>query len=366
MNTVPDTTRTRIVYLDFARTVAIFAVLAIHFLATYSGYVLPLFNGKSNLTAISSPIFFAVSGSALALTNPRSKPLNVGKFYRRRLLRIFPIFYLTYTICFVISFFLEHGFRSDVPIWHILFTICGVDGLVLNFGVSSFYLVGEWFLGCIVMVYILFPIFHFLWRLPKWVLPSLLAVAFVIACVTNVSFQVNNFFVMPLICFGFGIVVFSRKPMWWGALAAVLVLAVITLAGIPWPFELANVVFGCSVTYILYFLGRAFDYLPPISRWLAWFSELSFAIILTHHIIITWMISSWNPLGTGGRNVLLYVISWLLILTVASMALKAMERRLLTWIDHTAVILKNLWRSPSKPIPMPRPEESAAVRPQVS
>lgn len=345
----------RITYLDFTRTVAILAVLAIHFMATLSGYVLPLFGGKANLTAISSPIFFAVSGSALALTNPRSKPLDWGKFYRKRLLRIFPIYYLAYAICFVIAFLLGHGYQSGVPIWHILLTVVGMDGLSINFGVSSFYLIGEWFLGCIIMVYVLFPVFHYLWRLPRWVLPSLIAAMYLVACVFDAEFHIANFIVMPLASFGFGIVVFSRKPTWWGALIAVAVLTVITVATLPWSMVLANVVFGCSVTYILYFVGQIFDYLPPAAAWLAWFSELSFAVILTHHIIVMWMMSYWNPYGTGLRNVLLYAMCWLLIVAAASMALKAGEHRLLAWIDQTIPLLKKPWVRPPKAAPASQP-----------
>lgn len=40
----------------------------------------------------------------------------------------------------------------------IFFSILGIDGYIANWGVQTFFLVGEWFLGYIIIIYIIFPI----------------------------------------------------------------------------------------------------------------------------------------------------------------------------------------------------------------
>ena len=67
------------------------------------------------------------------------------------------------------------GFGGGVKLFDLsfLWTITGLDGYASLFGIQSHYLVGEWFIGMILVLYIVFPVLYALVkRYPK---PTLIA-----------------------------------------------------------------------------------------------------------------------------------------------------------------------------------------------
>lgn len=91
-------------------------------------------------------------------------------YYKKRFLAIFPLFWLAYLFAF-----LEHFYHSksmpNVPKITFLLTVIGMDGYLYDY-VKNFYMIGEWFLGAIIILYILFPLYRFIMCKCKWVLPA--------------------------------------------------------------------------------------------------------------------------------------------------------------------------------------------------
>jgi peptidoglycan/LPS O-acetylase OafA/YrhL len=101
-------TRSRIVELDGLRTIAITAVLLIHF-SPHSD----LFD----MGWVGVNLFFVISGFLITgiLLNRRSDPRPYQKFYWRRIIRIFPPYYAVLAVIAVLAFVNREGF--DRTVW---------------------------------------------------------------------------------------------------------------------------------------------------------------------------------------------------------------------------------------------------------
>lgn len=160
----------RIVSLDLVRVFSCICVTMVHFNAQISGWngtfvypnsIVPNFyvGGRVYLGGIGVSLFFMLSGVTLMMTYKKGKLLT---YYKKRFLNIFPMFWLAYIIATVVDFFLYKGLPSD-NLKLLLFSFIGMDGHLNALGIlsSGFYKVGEWFLGCLLLLYAIFPILHF-------------------------------------------------------------------------------------------------------------------------------------------------------------------------------------------------------------
>jgi len=103
--------------------------------------------------------FFCISGAVLYYNYP--KIISFKSFYYKRWKSIL----IPYYICFL-YFFSRNVFRSHKLFYYgnwpkIFLSIIGIDGY-LSYKIKSYYLVGEWFLGAIIVIYILYPIILFI------------------------------------------------------------------------------------------------------------------------------------------------------------------------------------------------------------
>ncbi|MCI5144844.1 MAG: acyltransferase, partial [Candidatus Electrothrix sp. AR3] len=113
-------------------------------------------------------LFIILSGASLALSTRYN--YSILNFYRKRFFAIFPLFWLTYLLAFIAKsiFFQSENFAEANPLTFIL-TIFGIDGF-LFYKIPNYYLIGEWFLGCIIILYILFPLIRFFFEKNKLLL----------------------------------------------------------------------------------------------------------------------------------------------------------------------------------------------------
>ena len=102
-------------------------------------------------------LFFLLSGASL--THRWQNRWNLKEYVKGRILAIYPDFWVIFFSLFVYGEVL-HGNNASVPKWKLVFSIIGVDGYMQQF-TSTFYKIGEWFLGCLLILYFLFPIFRY-------------------------------------------------------------------------------------------------------------------------------------------------------------------------------------------------------------
>ncbi|MBI4099451.1 acyltransferase [Candidatus Microgenomates bacterium] len=136
--------------IDVLKALAIIGVVGIHF----GSYFFPLYIPFSPLWSrqvvidqiwrFSVPMFVALSGYTLAWRY-KDTTLNLGEFFRRRVLRILPL----YLLWAGVSFFLG---QTGYPFWQ-----------AILLGRADYHL---YFVPMIIQLYIFFPIF--LWLIKKW------------------------------------------------------------------------------------------------------------------------------------------------------------------------------------------------------
>ena len=161
----------RLFYLDLIRTVALVSILIIHFNATVTGYfTLPSHLFGSTLPFgiylgdFGSSLFFIVSGAALCYTSP--EPFSVPAFYKKRARAVYPMFWLAWALCFTVRFTTVPGAFAGAKGATLVLTALGLDHFAVAAGWvhTDFACVGEWFLGSILFLYLVFPLLLWLCR----------------------------------------------------------------------------------------------------------------------------------------------------------------------------------------------------------
>lgn len=161
------TERKRLFYLDVVRAASAILIVTYHF--SFSLFLpgpfreVDILHGTVNGSWGMTPVycFFMVSGAALMSRYGREEKLDIRKFYRKRFLSIYPLFWIAYAIGFFAVYW-QLGHFYDIPSWSFVWSVLGIDGWIVNW-IPTFYMVGEWFLGSIIMLYLAFPAVRHCW-----------------------------------------------------------------------------------------------------------------------------------------------------------------------------------------------------------
>ena len=147
--------------LDVLRLLAALVIVSYHygvemaFLAPQSTAG-PGFAALAALTGLAVNVFFLLSGASLALGyGPQVPAPDWRRYACGRVLAIYPMYWLGFGALFLYGEVL-HGNNPDVPRWRVVFSLLGLDGYLSQFTVT-FYKIGEWFLGVLLLCYLLFP-----------------------------------------------------------------------------------------------------------------------------------------------------------------------------------------------------------------
>ena len=161
---------------DLIRAVSTVAIVLFHYSYAFVQYdvggnhVYFMLHSNGTWGAVFVSLFFMLSGASLYYNwNDRLKTLGgkggVADFYKKRWLSIFPMFYIGWLACYlmyVISF--EWLWNWGGPYSKLWLTFFGMDGYFLYRGLN-YYTIGEWFLGAIIMLYLLYPLLQ--WAMNK-------------------------------------------------------------------------------------------------------------------------------------------------------------------------------------------------------
>lgn len=152
----------RILYLDVIKFFAVICVFVCHFARTLEYYqisydfkILPDNIFSVYTGTVGCVLFFIVSGATLMYVY--QEKLNLRSYFFKRFKGIYPMFWITFIIFFCLQFYIDGGYNKSIPVGRFFFTFIGFDGLVEYFCVT-FFTVGAWFLGMLIIMYILFPV----------------------------------------------------------------------------------------------------------------------------------------------------------------------------------------------------------------
>ena len=152
----------RILELDVLRVLALIFVIFQHatwwFVDRY-----PEFRSSLNflfLGDLGVSFFIILSGCALTLSGSRN--YSVATFYKKRFLSIIPSYWVAYLLVTILLFSINGSFFADFKLKKVLATIFAMDGWLSSAGFQTYYRIGEWFTGFILLVYAVAPFIIFL------------------------------------------------------------------------------------------------------------------------------------------------------------------------------------------------------------
>ncbi len=103
-------------------------------------------------------VFFLLSGASLAYTRPSfSSVKDIKNFYRSRFLRIYPMYWLVFFYQYIWLALANHNLLYDGPVKYLLGGILGINSYVF-YTESRYTLAGDWFIGALILIYLLYPL----------------------------------------------------------------------------------------------------------------------------------------------------------------------------------------------------------------
>lgn len=320
--------RPRLFYLDFVRAFALCCILVIHFNASVTGYftypsrlfpsILPL---GIYLGDFGSSLFFIVSGAALGYT---TKPdVAPGVFYQKRARAVYPMFWLAWFGCFSIRMATRPWVFAGAKPLTLVLTVLGLDNFAVASGwvAQDFACVGEWFLGSILFLYLLFPLIQRLLRRNQ-------VLCWCVVCAVSLAVHLSGWDAglvavhLPEFLFGMAFV------SWTGRGKAVgFVLSAVLLGPAVW-FGNAKIVcalFSMAFFVLLAVVGQKLE-CAPLRGLCGAMGKYSYAAFLLHHVIILRMVEAYDLSAITRRDTALLFLAYLFLTALASILLYRADR----------------------------------------
>lgn len=290
------TGKERLKYVDVIRFFAVCLIVMSHFNLSLPAADIQIQGNpyliKSEFThgsfgTLGVSLFFIISGVTLYYNYGDN--FNIKQFMKKRFLGIYPTFWCSYALVFLILFWkYKQIWFGDIPKWRFGLTVLGMDGYFRYLG-DNFYLIGEWFLGCIIIFYLLFPILRIC--VNKFPVPVVVTavILYVLTAVFN-PFKVGMSYniIIRLCDFLFGMLwakyMRDRKVNGKAFLLCMFCLIICSLIRVPGISIFCITIFGQALFVALVFLFERIDFSQVYIIQLT--GKYSYEIFLLHHVCI--------------------------------------------------------------------------------
>ncbi len=299
------TKRSRIYSLDIVRILSTLGIILFHwFTLAADGRYSGVPNGPSwgtNAGGALSTVFFILSGFLLYSRWSGIGKGSFKKYFRTRFLAIFPMYYIAFIIATLPRILVGRGAVASK--WTLIFTVFGLDGWLSEL-FPTFTVVGEWFIGAIVILYLIFPLLD---RLYRWNIDVVMAVMTILMIIFRNEHLINpNSFHSILSClFSFTVGAwFSAHDLCKKTASGVIGIAgyvILTVVRIPssWNMNLYYHVCGILLFLALNFIGllmtSTIEKSAKAQHCIKKISALSYPVFLIHHAVILAVIQFINP-----------------------------------------------------------------------
>ena len=316
----------KIFYLNFIRAISMLMIVTYHFYAHFTENNITGFkifsNGKWGLIGVT--LFFMVSGASL-MYNYGDK-IDIKKYAKKRFLGIYPMFWIAYTLIFIYVFYECKKIIWNLPIYKLGISLLGMDGYLGSY-TETFYLIGEWFLGCIVLIYILFPILRkIVNKYPKTFISIYTVINFALLIFyRNNVIPVNQNLIICTYSFVLGMytIKYTKQIKLWHA-ATALVISIVaylisdSINGFNKIVLISNII-GYNLFIVLRYIGEKIENVT-IQKIFNTISKYSYAVFLVHHYIIMKIENSFQNQTYGiSGTILLYMTCWITIIIFAKL-----------------------------------------------
>lgn len=281
-----------IVEFDFIRACCAIMIIVYHYFGSSKCEKIRFFPGSFGASIVT--VFFVLSGMVLYYnySNIESKK----DFYIKRFKAIYPSFWIAY-FCFFVEgvFYSGDLFYHDQP-WCLVFSIVGVDGYA-QYKLPNYYYIGEWFLGAIIIIYLLYPLILKAFNKAAPALFSVLICLYAWIYITrfHTIYPIRSI-VACLISFCFGMVIMKYREIFLERKVATIVVCVIALT-VYLRFKVTDYsvqLIGLAMILILYRMGTFVMKFEKINIGITFLASISYQIFLLQHQVIDRMLGYQN------------------------------------------------------------------------
>lgn len=315
--------RPRLFYLDFIRAIAAVLIVITHFNNPFIVNTPVFFNSPFGIYVgnLGVSLFLIISGAALMYSHGDEPKLALKAFYLKRFKTLYPMFWVAFILANAYYLLLNHGFLPhQAPPWRAVFSIAGLDGLLAASSIRSFYTLGEWFLGFIIIFYVVFPLLRAGVRNHPVITASIILALYLVTILLPMPMQTIPKGIilttrLPELAFGMYFACYMKHkvsvPV---AVTSVVFLLLqqftsfLNAKGEGLGDDAATTVVGITSFLTLAWLAKYVDF-RVVSVPIGTLSKYSYPIFLTHHVIITEIFShvDGSVLTTTGRYLLFFV-----------------------------------------------------------
>ena len=275
--------RERLYGMDLVRVCALILILVYHFniyLGEGEELIVP-FISQDSMGAVGVGLYLIISGAALAYNYDGF--FRIGEFYKRRIITLMLPFWIAYIFVLIFNFIM--GIKGpSLPLWRYIFTIIGMDGY-LSYRIPTFYLIGEWFLGFIIICYILFPLYKYCVKRIPWIFATVFMIMFLYNITTykwEIPLLWNPLILTPFFVLGIYFVDYIfpiKKDLFFAAVLGAYACDRFIFTNI-----MNDILVGTFFLFlIIFYIGERVGKARVI---LAKASKYSYGVILFHHIVM--------------------------------------------------------------------------------
>lgn len=334
----------RLYYLDFIRAISTFIIVLTHYNAHYfyfgilnpRAFVICEYPFSIDIGSLGVSLFLILSGAALYLTYGSKDKFDFKRFYIHRFKRIYPTFWIAYIAAFLLKFVNSKGASVvGIPRASIIWSILGLDNYVMNFGVKVFYSVGVWFLGFIILFYVICP--FVLLAVKKWpVISAVVCLAMYAATLLLGSKYSLSMLIsarLPEIMFGMYFIKYFKQGnvRWYVALAS---LAVLLLSDLFAP-SLEFMSYNIRVTYVGICTFLLLTYVSKFFRFTVAqnlcdiICKYSYPCFIVHYNVTFKVVEGFDLANMGRLNSYILFTACLVAVCIASWMLYAAEKAIM-------------------------------------
>ena len=304
----------------FVRLFATLVIIYYHYSIELNLLPVTLANGKSGLGFLFVTVFFVLSGCLLRVRYPAVTDIRV--FYQKRAEAVFPDFYILYLLFFGVRYVFSGCFFADRPIATLPLTLLGLDGY-LSSAFPTWYLIGEWFLGAIIIMYVLFPLLTFFNNRSEWLTTGMILFLFLIFQKRPLlsPSPLSNVF-SCLICFEAGMLLGKdtekrlKNPII--RIAAAVYCLIYFLTALPFNDmrldQILTLAAGVGMFILLYALGSRMP--KKTEHFVSLLGSLSYIVFLVHHVMVIQLIKICRP-GTLYQSVMVLLACYVFVFLFA-------------------------------------------------
>ncbi len=282
-------------------------------------------------------IFFMISGAMLYYNNGEIKSIKL--YYYKRFKSIFPMFYFVFITLYIYTVIRTGNFLYGGNPLKILLTVFGLDGF-FHYLSLNYYLIGEWFLGAIIILYAIYPLLLKLFKKSLFLTTTVCILLYSLVFIPNLFIvDIENNILSCLLSFEIGMLIMKYNNVWKEnklifVISFVLSLIIIFIKIDFIHTSIFNHILAITLFFVLHFIGKYIMKIKILRCFFSQASRISFAIYLLHHFIIIRALKLYMP--ENSYMSVIYVIIVICVIMFSAFVLNM----IIKYILNTKIYLK--------------------------